>query len=397
MDRRLSGWPRTLTKRGCVSTIGELTPERRMSHNEPDPLKLPLRKILHIDADSFFASVEQRDNPSLRGKPVAVGYPNLRGVVAAASYEARKFGVHSALPSLSALSRCPDLVFVPPRFEVYREISQQMRAIFLDYTPLVEPVSLDEAYLDVTENLKGMDIATEIAEEIRARVKAETGLTVSAGASYCRFMAKMASDQRKPDGLFVIRPKDGAAFVASLPVGKFHGIGPATAARMESLGIKNGADMRTKSLEFLKEHFGKSGPYFHALSRGVDERPVNPNRVRKSIGAEDTFREDLVDFDEALHEVETLVRKVWAMCSKRDIHGRTVTLKVKYADFTQITRSRSHASSVAAEADMIETATLLLRSVHPFERPVRLFGVTLSGLDGVEKDTKHSGQFELAL
>lgn len=258
------------------------------------------RKIIHIDMDAFYASVEQRDNPELRGKPVAVGGAAARGVVAAASYEARKYGVHSAMPSVTAKRKCPDLIFVKPRFEVYRAVSQQIREIFAEYTPVVEPLSLDEAYLDVTDNLKGMEIATEIAEEIRAKIKAATKLTASAGISYNKFLAKMASDQRKPDGLFVITPKNGPAFVEALPVKKFHGVGPATAERMKRLGIETGLDLRQQSLASLQEHFGKSGPYFYGIARGIDERRVQPDRVRKSVGAEDTFVEDIYELEPAL-------------------------------------------------------------------------------------------------
>ena len=237
-----------------------------------------VRKIIHVDMDAFYASVEQRDNPELRGKPVAVGGSRARGVVAAASYEARKFGVRSAMPSVTALRRCPSLIFVRPRFDHYRDISRQVRAIFLDYTPLVEPLSLDEAYLDVTFNLKQMPSATLIAEEIRARILEATGLTASAGVSYNKFLAKLASDYRKPNGQYVITPGKGAAFVETLEVGKFHGVGPVTAAKFNGLGIFTGADLRRQSLEFLQHHFGKSGPHFYAIARGLDDRPVQADR-----------------------------------------------------------------------------------------------------------------------
>ena len=254
------------------------------------------RKIIHIDMDAFFASVEQRDNPELRGKPVAVGGSRERGVVAAASYEARAFGVRSALPSVTAKRRCADLIFVTPRFDVYKAVSLQIREIFAEYTPIIEPLSLDEAYLDVTENLKGIASATEIAEDIRAKIRRETNLTASAGVSYNKFLAKLASDHRKPDGLFVITPKMGPAFVEKLPVEKFHGVGPATTAKMNRLGIATGLDLRAQTLLFLQRHFGKSGAYFYWIARGVDERPVRADRVRKSIGAENTFAQDLHAF-----------------------------------------------------------------------------------------------------
>ena len=267
--------------------------------SEPAPVLPRQRKIIHVDMDAFYASVEQRDNPDLRGKPVAVGGSRERGVVAAASYEARKFGVRSAMPSITAKRMCPDLIFVKPRFDVYKAVSLQIRAIFAEHTPLIEPLSLDEAYLDVTENLQGIASATEIAEAIRARIRAETGLTASAGVSYNKFLAKLASDHRKPDGLFVITPKMGAEFIEDLPVGKFHGIGPATTAKMNGYGIYTGIDLRAQSLEFLRHHFGKSGAYYYWISRGVDERLVRADRVRKSVGAENTFSTDLADLGEA--------------------------------------------------------------------------------------------------
>src|SRR5579862_1091691 len=228
----------------------------------------PIRKIIHVDMDAFYASVEQRDDPGLRGRPVAVGHAAKRGVVAAASYEARRFGVRSAMPSTTAIWQCPELVFIPPRFEVYRRVSQQIRAIFADYTPLIEPLSLDEAYLDVTENLKGLPTAWATAREIRSRILEETGLTASAGISYNKFLAKLASDHRKPNGQFAVTPETGPAFVETLPVGRFHGIGPVTEARMHRLGIRTGADLRGQSLAFLQRHFGKSGAWYYAIARG---------------------------------------------------------------------------------------------------------------------------------
>jgi DNA polymerase-4 len=242
--------------------------------------------------------VEQRDNPELRGKAVAVGGSRERGVVAAASYEAWRFGVHSAMPSVTARRKCPELIFVKPRFDVYREVSRQIREIFYAYTPLVEPLSLDEAYLDVTENLKGIPYATQVAREIRARIWQETQLTASAGISFNKFLAKMASDQNKPNGQFVITPEMGPAFVESLPVGKFHGIGPATARKMNDVGIFTGLDLKAQSLGFLQERFGKVGSHYYWIARAVDRRPVQPDRIRKSIGAENTFEKDLIGFEE---------------------------------------------------------------------------------------------------
>jgi DNA polymerase-4 len=354
-----------------------------------------LRKIIHVDMDAFYASVEQRDNPSLRGKPIAVGFAEARGVVAAASYEARKFGVHSAMPSVTARRKCPDLIFVPHRFDVYRAVSQQIHEIFADYTPLIEPLSLDEAYLDVTENLKGMELATEIAEEIRARIKAETRLTASAGVSYNKFLAKMASDQRKPDGMFVITPKHGPAFVEALPIKKFHGVGPATAEKMSRLGIETGADLKARDLAFLQRHFGKSGPWFYWVARGIDERRVKPDRVRKSIGAEDTFREDIHDLEAARTRLKPLCEKVWSYCEAKGIRGKTVTLKVKWADFTQITRSKTVATPVTGLSDVAEIVDLLLASVFPAAKGIRLLGVTMSTLDII--DDKAEPQLALAL
>jgi DNA polymerase-4 len=339
-----------------------------------------VRKIIHVDMDAFYASVEQRDNPELRGKPVAVGSPAARGVVAAASYEARVFGVRSAMPSVTAARQCPDLIFVRPRFDVYRAVSQQIREIFAEYTPLIEPLSLDEAYLDVTENLKSMAIATEIATEIRARIRQVTGLNASAGISYNKFLAKMASDLNKPNGQAVITPNNGRAFVESLPVKKFHGVGPATAKKMAALGIETGADLREKSPEFLVEHFGKSGPYFHGIARGIDHRQVKPDRERKSVGAEDTFAVDIADLEEAKRELDPLVAKVWRYCEGNDVCAKTVTVKIRFADFQVITRSRTNPSPFADDDAILGAATMLLEGAHPFRKPIRLLGVTLSAL-----------------
>jgi DNA polymerase-4 len=338
------------------------------------------RKIIHIDMDAFYAAVEQRDNPELRGRPVAVGGSVERGVVAAASYEARRFGVHSAMPSVTAKRKCPELIFVRPRFEVYREISHQIRGIFAEYTPLFEPLSLDEAYLDVTDNLKQITSATEVAAQIRERIRLETGLTASAGVSYNKFLAKMASNERKPDGLFVIAPRQGAAFVEALPVGKFHGIGPATRAKMERLGIRTGGDLRTRSLRFLVQHFGKAGLHYYWLARGIDERAVCVDRVRKSIGVENTFSADLCTAAEARAGLEPIVEKVWRCCEATTTRGRTVTLKVKYADFHQVTRSRTGQAPFATQAAVLETVHTLLDSLFPVSKGIRLLGVTLSSL-----------------
>jgi DNA polymerase-4 len=338
------------------------------------------RKIIHIDMDAFYASVEQRDNPELRGKPVAVGGSRERGVVAAASYEARKFGVHSAMPSITAKRKCPDLIFVKPRFDAYKAISLQIREVFAEYTPIIEPLSLDEAYLDVTENLKGIASATQIAEEIRARIRAETELTASAGVSYNKFLAKLASDHRKPDGFFVITPAMGPEFVETLPVRKFHGVGPATAAKMGRLGIKAGLDLRAQTLAFLQQHFGKAGPYYYWVARGVDERPVRADRVRKSIGVENTFAADLFTYEAARESLREIIDKVWGYCERSGIRGRTVTLKVKFANFQQITRSRTGQIQIGTRNELEQLGNALLEPLFPVAKGVRLLGVSLSSL-----------------
>ena len=354
-----------------------------------------LRKIIHVDMDAFFASVEQRDRPELRGKPVAVGYGRERGVVAAASYEARKFGVRSAMPSVTALRKCPELIFTPPRFDVYKSVSRQIRAIFAQFTPLIEPLSLDEAYLDVTDFLSGETTATETAQSIRALIRSETGLTASAGVSYNKFLAKLASDRNKPDGLCVITPKQGPAFVENLPVARFHGVGPATAEKMRRLGIETGRDLKTRSLAFLQEHFGKAGPYYYAIARGVDERPVRPDRERKSIGAERTFLTDLVTFEQAAAALPATIDKVWRACESTQLYGRTLTLKVKYADFRQVTRSHTDVAPIATVADLERRALALLAPIFPTGRGVRLLGLTLSGFAPTPRQSDEQLSFEL--
>ncbi len=353
----------------------------------PAAAPAPLRKIIHIDMDAFYASVEQRDDPALRGRPVAVGGSRERGVVAAASYEARRYGVHSAMPSVTARRKCPELVFVKPRFEVYKAVSLQIRAIFAEHTPVIEPLSLDEAYLDVTENLQGIASATEVAERIRASIRAATGLTASAGVSYNKFLAKLASDHRKPDGLFVITPRLGPAFVEALPVGKFHGVGPATTAKMQRLGIHTGLDLRAQTLAFLQQQFGKAGPYYYWIARGIDDRPVRANRERKSVGAENTFAADLSTLAAAREALQPIIDKVWRHCETIGISGRTVTLKVKYADFSQVTRSRSGTGCIASRAELAAVCDALLAPIFPPPRGIRLLGVTLSALgDGASPD-----------
>ena len=351
------------------------------------------RKIIHVDMDAFYASVEQRDNPDLRGKPVAVGGSRERGVVAAASYEARKFGVRSAMPSVTARRKCPDLIFVKPRFDVYKEVSLQIRAIFAEHTPIIEMLSLDEAYLDVTENLQGIASAIDIAERIRSTIRAETQLTASAGVSYNKFLAKLASDHRKPDGLFVITPAMGPSFVEALSVERFHGVGPATAAKMNRLGIFTALDLRAKDEAFLRRHFGKVGPHFYWICRGIDHRPVCPDRVRKSVGAENTFPRDLTSLDDMRVELERLVDKVWHYCESTGVRARTVTMKVKFADFQIITRSRSSVTPISDRSTLASLTAELLAAQFPMSKGVRLIGVSLSSL--ADDSAEDSGQMNL--
>ncbi len=346
-----------------------------------------LRKIIHVDMDAYFASVEQRDDPSLRGRPVAVGGSSDRGVVAAASYEARIFGVRSAMASVKALRLCPQLVFCKPRFAVYNEVSRQIRAIFLDYTPHVEPLSLDEAYLDVSEDLKGIGSATRIAELIRQRIKQDTGLTASAGVSYNKFLAKLASDQNKPDGLCVIRPGEGTGFVAALPVRRFHGIGPRGAEKMAGLGIETGADLVTKDLAFLRQHFGNQAEYLFRAARGIDLRRVKANRPRKSVGGERTFDRDISSGTALRDALERIIAIVWERVIKSKARGRTVTLKLKHGDFTQLTRARSLPRAVADLAEFRRLGHALLNEVLPLPQPVRLMGLTLSALEDEDDET----------
>jgi len=356
-----------------------------------------IRKIIHVDMDAFFASVEQRDDPSLRDKPVAVGGASGRGVVAAASYEARVFGVRSAMPSARASRLCPDLIFVRPRFEAYRAVSQAIREIFCRYTPHVEPLSLDEAYLDVTEDLRGIGSATRIAELIRQQILEETELTASAGVSYNKFLAKLASDQNKPDGLCVIRPGEGAAFVAGLPVRRFHGVGPRGAEKMAKLGIETGADLATKDIAFLKQNFGSFADYLYRAARGIDLRHVRADRQRKSVGAERTFRDDISSGAQLREMLETIAATVWERIEKAEARGRTVTLKLRYTDFRTLTRARSLPQWIAGKTEFTGLGHALLEDLLPLEQPVRLMGLTLSALEQDEGGASEATDGQLSL
>jgi len=340
-----------------------------------------MRKILHIDMDAFYASVEQRDNPDLRGQPVVVGGdPAGRGVVAAASYEARRFGIRSAMPAARAARACPEVIFLRPRFAVYRAVSAEIHAVFREFTDRIEPLSLDEAYLDVSDSELCRGSATLMAREIKARILARTGLIASAGVSYNKFLAKLASDFDKPDGLHVIRPEAAQAFIDELPVGAFHGVGPATERRMREHGIESGRDLRGVALHRLVDWFGKAGRHYHDIARGIDHRPVRVRRERKSLGHETTFPRDLGRRDEAMASLRTLAGRVAADMAERRLVARTVTLKVKYADFELITRRRTLDRPVADAEAIIAALGSLLELTEIGARPVRLLGVTLSGL-----------------
>ena len=346
-----------------------------------------VRKIIHVDMDAFYASVEQKDRPELRGKPVAVGGGSQRGVVAAASYEARKFGVHSALSGVLAKQRCPELIFVKPRFDRYREISGQIREIFLEYTDLVEPLSLDEAYLDVTQNKKGMPSATLLAKEIRKRILQKTGLTASAGISINKFMAKIASDIHKPNGQKTIPPEEVEDFLMALDVRKFFGVGKVTAEKMYQMGIFTGADLKKKSEAFLHEHFGKSGKHYYLVVRGIHNSPVQPSRVPKSVGAERTFNENLSSEVFMLEKLQGIAAELHRRLASKDRAGKTVTLKIKYSNFKIQTRSRTLPVYISSEELIVEHARELLYQ-EPLKDSVRLLGIALSNLNTEDKKTE---------
>ena len=344
------------------------------------------RKIIHIDMDAFYASVEQMDNPELKGKPLAVGGSEVRGVVSAASYEARKFGVRSAMSGIQAKRNCPDLIFVRPRFDRYKEISKKIRNIFHEYTDLVEPLSLDEAYLDVTQNKKGNPSATLIAQEIRQRIFEEVGLAASAGISVNKFVAKIASDYNKPNGQKTVNPEEVEAFLENLDIKKFYGIGKVTTEKMYHLGIFTGKDLKSKSKEFLEEHFSKSGLHFYNIVRGIHNSAVKPNRIAKSVAAEHTFNENLTSEIFMVEKLERIAAELENRLKKYNISGKTVTLKIKYSDFTTQTRSKTLPYFIADKGLLLETAKELLFQER-MKESVRLLGISLNNLNTEIKKT----------
>lgn len=346
-------------------------------------MNLPIRKIIHIDMDAFYAAVEQHDNPELRGTPVVVG-GGMHGVVAAASYEARKYGIHSAMPGRIALEKCPHLIVVKPRFDRYKEVSEKIRKIFFQYTDLVEPLSLDEAYLDVTENKKDLHFANEIAREIRKQIFIETGLTASAGISINKFLAKVASDYNKPNGQKTIHPQEVLEFMEALPIEKFYGIGKVTANKMHELHIFNGKDLKQKPLDELVKNFGKAGHYFYHVVRGIHQSEVKPHRIRKSVGVEETFWENLVDNEQVYKQLDIITDKLLERSSHKNIKGKSLTLKIKYQDFTLFTRSKTFDQYYQNKTEIVETAKELWKQ-RPYDRPVRLLGLALSNLNTSEQ------------
>jgi DNA polymerase-4 len=347
--------------------------------------------------DAFYASIEQRDNPDLRGKPVAVGYGEKRGVVAAASYEARKYGVHSAMPSVTALRKCPHIIFVMPRFDVYKNVSNQIMQIFLEYTDKVEPLSLDEAFLDVTVNHRGLRSATLIAKEIKQKIFNRTHLTASAGVSYNKFLAKIASDYKKPNGLFVIEPEKAEDFVEKLPADRFFGVGKVTAARMAELGIKTGYDLKQWSEVDLVREFGKAGVAYYHFARGVDDREVESERVRKSLGAEETFLEDLDKIADMFVALDEIAREVCRRAEKQEFLAKTLTLKIKYADFTLITRSKTVGYYIKTYRELFDLGREMLLQLDDLEeKKIRLMGLTLKNADSVPAHLPTEG-FQLSL
>ena len=336
------------------------------------------RKIIHIDMDAFYASVEQRDHPELRGKPIAVGHAEERGVVSAASYEARKYGVRSAMSSLKAKQLCPHIVFVPGRMSVYKEVSAQIHAIFHDYTDLIEPLSLDEAFLDVTHNKKGIALAVDIAKEIKLRIRQELNLVASAGISYNKFLAKVASDYRKPDGLCTIHPDQALEFIATLPIEAFWGVGKVTAQKMHALGIHKGKDLQKCTLEMLTRLFGKAGNIYYDFARGIDLRPVESVRIRKSVGCEHTLEKDITLKSSVIIELYHVATELVERLKRNDFSGNTLTLKIKFYDFKQITRSITQEKELQNIKDILPLAKQLLKEVDYSIRPIRLIGLSVS-------------------
>ncbi|AOP33020.1 DNA polymerase IV [Leptospira tipperaryensis] len=352
------------------------------------------RKIIHVDMDAFYASVEQRDFPEYKGKALVVGGPpGSRSVVAAASYEARKFGIRSAMPCSRAAQLAPQAIFVFPRFEAYKEVSRQIKEIFLEYTDRVEMLSLDEGYLDVTFNKKNIPYAVTIAKEIRSEILKRTNLTASAGVGNSKFIAKLASEKNKPDGLTVVLPEDVVSFIEPLPVSSFHGVGKVTAQKMEELGIRTGKDLRTKSIEELVQHFGKMGIYYYKISRGEDDREVESSRERKSLGAEITFDQDRIEKEDLFNQLKYVAGEVERRLKKRDFSGRTLTLKIKFYDFTLKTRSKTLPEMIFSEEDLFNTASSLLEEFIETKngklvanKAIRLLGISLSHPNAAEEE-----------
>lgn len=360
-----------------------------------EDLNKTTRKIIHIDMDAFYASIEQRDFPEYKKKPLVVGGASKRGVVAAASYEARQYGIRSAMPSLTAIKRFPGLIIVKPRFHIYKQVSRQIMEVFHTITDLVEPLSLDEAFLDVTCNKLNQSSATIIAQEIKTRIKDKTELTASAGVSVNKFLAKIASDMDKPDGLYVIKPREVESFINELPVEKFFGVGKVTARRMQQLGIFKGNDLKQKNQADLIRMFGKNGNFFYEICRGIDNRPVNPERIRKSFGKERTFEEDLSNLDDIHITLRDITDMLWHDLLRTGVKGRTLTIKIKYADFHQITRSKTFYSEVDSDDQIFSTAREVLNSVFVQGNRIRLLGITLSNLTQPDPDD-HSENYQLS-
>jgi len=357
---------------------------------------IPIRKIIHVDMDAFYASVEEMDDPKLKGKPLAVGGGGTRGVVSAASYEARKYGVRSAMSGVKARRLCPKLIVVPPRYDRYKDISTKIQKIFHDYTDLVEPLSLDEAYLDVTENKKGNPSASLIAEEIRARIFKEVGLTASAGISINKFIAKVASDYNKPNGQKTVNPEEVLSFLETLDIRKFYGIGKVTAEKMYRKGIFTGADLKLKSLEFLEKNFGKSGKYYYYIVRGIQNSEVKPNRIRKSLAAERTFNENISSEIFMLEKLDQIAEEVSRRLQKSQVAGKTITLKIKYSDFTLQTRSKTLPYFISEKSVVLETAKMLLYQ-EKLNNSVRLLGISLSNLNTEKIPEKKEPKKEISV